>query len=306
MRGRVARGPECRTGTSADGPECSDRGPCSLPFCGNGDGTGFPDGLKKRFYGGSHRNIGYDLARRRADLGGLVYRAREAEHRASVARRTACRPDRGSLGPGFRRRVRVGAAYRPLGRGTRFSRPGGGFGFRRRRSFAAVDRRCRMPRDESACQRFVAPLRVAVAQDARAARGRYLRGDRGCLGRGHRGQSLSGGLVERHALFQGLRLRDDRRAARSADRAFHDPRYARRARSRRVLCVLPRDGRALSGTAFRLPCPQRLRSGRGECHGRYQGGRTGNPYDRQRAGGAGRQRAPVERCGCAERPSEGA
>lgn len=76
--------------------------------------------LKKRLivYGGSHRNTGYDLARRRADFGSVVYRAREAEHRASVARRTACRPDRGSLGPGFRRRVRVGAAYRPLGRGT--------------------------------------------------------------------------------------------------------------------------------------------------------------------------------------------
>lgn len=56
--------------------------------------------------------------------------------------------------------------------------------------------------------------------------------------------------------------------------------------------VLPRDGRALSGTAFRLPCPQRLRFGRGECHGRCQGGRTGNPYDRQRAGGAGRATRP--------------
>ena len=160
-----------------------------------------------------------------------------------------------------------------------------------------------MPRGQPAGQRLAETLRGAAAPHARTASGGCAHRDP--CGRRPRdeGEPLPRRLVQRHAPFARLRLRDARRTGRRSRRPVHVPRHAGRPRSLRHRTFLPRPYGALSVSAFRFSRPQRLRPRRGQHRRRRAGGFPRRPRHRERAGRAGRQRAAVEHRGRAARPS---
>lgn len=85
---------------------------------------------------------------------------------------------------------------------TRVSGSCGSTGIRRQRGIVEMDRRRRLPGSQPTGERLAPSLRTSTTQNPAATLRRYQNGHRASDRNGHRGQHLSGRLVERDAFFR--------------------------------------------------------------------------------------------------------